>query len=317
MAKTDETNTGAAGNADAQSAGAQHINTAPRSAVVVDFADLASWVSRHLISDPVKLEDGGTLYLVGGPDGVREIKVDALNPVAPDFITATQTFNEPDSLVTYLQAFNTDTTLVIADLAGRKFVAQIDYHDRNGPHLNRHHSTLLTPYDDDYAAWRNVIGKEIPQEEFGNWFEDMLHTVARPSETELEAMTDGRAVPAGLVDPADLLDMLNSIQIQRNVAVKSVVNSRDGTIKMRYEEDDAADILLPREVLLQMPIFAGTPEIALLAKLRYRVAQGGGVFFRWAIPGLPNIERNEFRKIGHDISERANVPVLYGLTGSR
>jgi len=308
MAKTDETNTD---RADAQS-GPATLNTAPRSAVVVDFADLASWVQRHLVSEPVKLENGDTLYLVGGPDGVREVKVNALNPVAPDFITGSETFNEPDSLVTYLQAFNTDTTLVIADLAGRKFVAQIDYHDRNGPHLNRHHATLLTPYDDDYAAWKKVIGQDIPQAEFGNWFEDMLHTVYVPTDDELEH--GGRA---GMVAPGDLLDMLNTIQIQRNVEVKSVVNTRDGTIKMRYEEDDAADILLPREVLLQMPIFAGTPEIALLAKLRYRVAQGGGVFFRWAIPGLPNIERNEFRKIGHDISERANVPVLYGLTGSR
>jgi hypothetical protein len=111
--------------------------------------------------------------------------------------------------------------------------------------------------------------------------------------------------------------MLNSIQIQRDVAVKSIVNSRDGTIKMRYEEADAADVLLPREVRLQMPVFAGTPEIALVAKLRYRVAQGGAVFFKWAIPGLPNIERAEFRKIGHDIAERANVPVLYGQTASR
>jgi len=294
---------------EAQSAGVAPLNTAPRSAVTVDFADLASWVQSRQISEPITLENGDTLYFVGGNDGVREVRVAALNPVAPDFITASQVFNEPDSLVTYLQAFNTDTALVIADLAGRKFVAQIDYHDRNGPHLNKHHATLVTPYDDDYEAWRNVIGKEIPQADFGNWFEDMLHTVYVPTDDELEH--GGRA---GLVSPGDLLDMLNTIQIQRNVAVKSVVNSRDGTIKMRYEEDDAADILLPREVLLQMPIFAGTPEIALLAKLRYRVAQGGGVFFKWAIPGLPNIERSEFRKIGHDISDRASVPVLYGLT---
>lgn len=313
MGTTDKTTS----TGDAQSAGVTPINTAPRSAVVVDFADLASWVERHLISEPVVLENGDTLYLVGGADGVREVKVAALNPKAPDHITGAEVFNEPDSLVTYLQAFDTTTTLVIADLAGRKFVAQIDYHDRNGPHLNRHHATLSTPYDDDYAAWRTVIGKEIPQAEFGNWFEDMLHTVAAPNESELEAIADGRPVRAGLADPADLLDMLNSIQIQRDVAVKSVVNTRDGTIKMRYEETDAADILLPREVLLQMPVFAGTPEIYLVAKLRYRVAQGGGVFFKWAIPGLPNIEREEFRKIGHDISDRASVPVLYGQTGSR
>lgn len=307
MGTTDKTTS----TGDAQSAGAAYLNTAPRSAVTVDFADLASWVQNHLISEPVTLENGDTLYFVGGPSGVSEFVVNALNPKAPDHITGAEVFNEPESVVTYLQAFDTGTTLVIADLAGRKFVAQIDYHDRNGPHLNRHHATLVTPYDDDYAAWKAVIGKEIPQAEFGNWFEDMLHTVYRPNGDE-EA---GGA--AGMVDPSDLLDMLNSIQIQRDVAVKSIVNSRDGTIKMRYEEEDAADILLPREVLLQMPVFAGTPEINLLAKLRYRVAQGGAVFFKWAIPGLPNIERGEFRKIGHDISERANVPVLYGQTGSR
>lgn len=288
------------------------VSTAPRSAVVVDFADLASWVSRHLISEAVKLENGDTLYLVGGADGVREVRVPALNPVKPDHISAGEVFNEPDSLVAYLKSFNLTTTMVIADLQARKFVAQIDYHDKDGPHVNQHKAVLLTPYDDDYAAWREVIGKEIPQADFGNWFEDMLHTVYVPTDDELEH--SGRA---GLVSPGELLDMLNAIQIQRNVAVKSVVNSRDGTIKMRYEEDDAADILLPREVLLQMPVFAGTSEIGLLAKLRYRVATGGGVFFKWAIPGLPNIERNEFRKIGHDINERADVPVLYGMTAGK
>lgn len=292
MGTKDEANT--AGPAAEQSATAL-LNTAPRSAVVVDFADLASWVERHMVSEPVVLENGDTLYLVGTPDGVKEVRIDALNPMLPKHISARKTFNEPDSFVRYLKAYGLENAIVMADLLQRNFVAELDYHSAAGPNTNQHVAVLLTPYDEDFAAWRNYLGKYIPQADMANFLEDMLHTVATP-------------------EPADLLDMLNTIQINRNVAIKSVTNTRDGTIKLRYEEEDAADILLPRDIELQMPIFAGTAEISLRAKLRYDVKPGGAVLFQFSIPGLPTIERNEFRKMGQHIEDDANVPVLYGQT---
>lgn len=299
-------------------------HSAPRSAVTADAASLIALAQSTMLSDIIELEDGsGIAFVSDGNGGLRREAIPALNPKLPDFIVGNATFNEPRSMMEYINRFKLSGAIVIADLAQRRFKAMLDYHERGGhaglmeptTKHNKHSATLLTPYDEDYAAWKAILTKEIPQAEFGIWFEDMLHTVYVPNDDELEDVGTKNA-RAGLIDPGELLDMLNTINIHRNVAVSSVVNNRDGTIKVRYEEEDAPEVMLPRDVLLSMPVFAGTERILLLAKLRYRVAQGGAVFFKWAIPGLPNIERFEFRKIGDDIVERANVPVLYGQTGS-
>lgn len=296
----------------------QPFSTAPRSAVTADADQLIQLTRKTFVSDQIALENGDVVVFVGdGEHPMRREVLPALNPKLPDFLAGNVTFNEPDSMVEYIERFKLDGAMVVADLGQRRFRAFLDYHEaRSGDGMtypvtkhNKHAATLLTPYDDDYAAWKAILGKEVPQAEFGVWLEDMLHTVCQPDE-------DIPAGVRGLVDPADLLDMLNTISIQRNIEVKSAVNNRDGTIRLRYEEEDASDVELPREVLLRMPVFAGTAPILLLAKLRFNVKPGGAVVFKWAIPGLPNIERFEFRKIGDDIAARNNVPVLYGATGS-
>ncbi len=285
------------------------MSSAPRSAVTADAVSLIALAKAMFVSEEYELLNGDVVVFVSdGNGGLRREVLPALNPTLPDFISATELFYEPDSLIEYLSKYATASALALADLTNKRFAVRIDYHDLSGPGVNKHHAGLITPYDEDYAAWKKVLGVEVAQAEFGVWLEDMLHTVCTPDED----IPSGR----GLIDPADLLDMLNTISIQRNIEVKSVVNSRDGTIKLRYEEDDASDVELPREVLLKMPIFAGTAPILLLAKLRFNVKPGGAVVFKWAIPGLPNIERAEFRKIGDNIRDRAGVPVLYGQTGS-
>lgn len=243
------------------------------------------------------LEDGSALIFAH--KDMTPHKFPSLNPPLPDFVTQAESFIEPASMIGYIERFKTPTTICIAALANTTITAFLDYHEAsNGvaaaPGRNRHKVTLTAPYDADYARWKKIFGMQVPQLELGEFLEEMLHTIAHP---------EGGA----------LMDTINTISINRSVAVRSAVNTRSGTIKLTFDESDAADVELPREIKLVMPVFAGTEPVEITAKIRYRLPPGqrGAVNFVLMVPGLDKIERDQFRAIGDDIADQCAIPVFY------
>lgn len=256
-------------------------------------------VRDHFVSGPVSTPDGGSV--VFHAMGVTAHRIAPLDATLPQRVTQAETVVEPASFVDYVNRFKTATTISRASLSRNSIEAVLDYHDKTDgkagakPGATTHKATLNCPFDVDYAAWKKKFGEGLGQLEYAEFIEDMLHTIARP---------------AG----ADLLDAISDLKVDRGIKFKSGLNQSNGTVKLTYEEEDATggggSVSIPQEIVIVCPVFQGTEAIQITAKLRYRLDRGA-IKFVIAVPGLPKIERDEFRKIGEDIRTSTETPVFY------
>ena len=189
-----------------------------------DIAALLAIGGDTLVNEPIVGADG-TSYVLVGKD-IKVEKIPALNPVLPDFVTAAESFVEPDSFIEYITKFKTKDAVVLASLSKTSFVAKLDYHgdarqgsDAAVPGRNAHAVTLNCPWDQDYAKWRAVFDKPILQADLMEFFEDVIHTI-------------------GLPLAGDLLDAIGNVELDRSSKFKSVRNLRNGTVQFVYAEDE-------------------------------------------------------------------------------
>lgn len=271
-------------------------------AVLTAVAQLLGLGEARAVSDAITNPDGSVSRFVA--NGLEEYKTPALNPPLPDFVKQSETLNEPASFIDYLQQFGGPTRIARASLANTSIVAVLDYHgraregsDNAVPGRGAHQVTLNCPFDVDYAKWRKVFGKFIPQQAMVEHLEDLIHTIAEPS-------------------AAVLLEAISDIQIERQVRFKSKRNDANGNVKFSYEETDdggstrQGEFLLPEHVILLVPIFQGGNPVQLTAKLRIRMDKGE-LGIGLAVPGIENKEREAFRTIAEEVRERTQTPVFY------
>jgi len=264
-------------------------------------------IRETFVSEPINQQNGSQVVFTA--NGLQRHEIVALNPTLPSDIAGALTFIEPASLIGYTNKYKRASALCLAYPGALAFIVRLDYHEPNergpngetlvdaAPATNKHTAQLDTPYDPDYAKWKQVFGTLIPQEAFATFIEDMAHTVITP-------------------DAGRLQEIVLDLQVHRNVAFKSAINQRDGTAKLQFEEEDNggatshSDIILPSSIVLTMPVFQGGPPIEITAKLRYRLERG---VLRFLIvpPGLEKIERDEFVAIGDAIKDACDIPVFY------
>lgn len=270
--------------------------------VARDIAEILAIGEARAAPPPRENPDGSITHFMA--EGLRAHTVPALNPRLPDFVRQAETVVEPASFIDYVTQFKSSTAICRASLGHNRIEAVLDYHGRaretgDGavPGRAAHSVTLLCPFDVDYAKWRGVLGRFLPQEKMIAFIEEMIHTVAAP--------------PA-----ADLLEAMADIQIERLVRFKSARNDRNGNIRFTYEEQDDGgttrngEFSLPEHVEIVVPIFQGGNPQRLTAKLRHRMDKGDLVL-SLAVPGLENIEREAFRAIGEDVRSKTATPVFY------
>jgi len=266
------------------------INPSNAAAIIAAVTGLAQ------VEKPFQLENGGFLYF--HPEGMKAHIEEPLDKALPTRVTAHETVIEPASFIEYVNRFKTENTVCKARLSGGGSIeALLDYHGAStgGAAVNQalsHRVTLNCPHDVDYAVWKRKFGEAIPQADFAEFIEDMIHTIKRPA-------------------AAGFLDALRSISIDRDIKFKSVLNLANGTSKIAYSEDDVSnDVTLPADVVLWMSIYQGTDPIEIPAKLRYRL-KDGAIKFVFVVPGLAKLEREQFRAIGDAILTATMTPVFY------
>ncbi len=259
------------------------------------------------VSDVYKLGDGRDVIFHASRDGgMVPVFVEPLDKPLPDRITASETFIEPDSLIAYIEAFRRPEMIAKASLSNRTIVVVLDYHTPvetpEGGTLTlpaevgagTHKATLDCLFDPDFAKWKALFDKPIPQEAFGDLVEDMIHTIADPA-------------------AAELITAVRDIEIDRVSKIKSKINKRDGTTNLILEEVDTAKTTsysIPTAVTLAVPVFQGGPLVGIMCYLRYSIDQQG-LKFKLVPPGLEKTIRDEFRRIAEEVRRDTSVPIYY------
>ncbi|MBO0883297.1 MAG: DUF2303 family protein [Mycobacterium sp.] len=136
-------------------------------------------------------------------------------------------------------------------------------HDSDGaPGWRDDQLTLKLTTDEDWAAWHKFSGTYFSQEDFGNFIEELLHTIVHP-------------------DQADLLEVIDSIRASTKGEFESGIERANGGQKLVYKQEHTVkagrtgQLEVPQFITLELRPWEGHPQTYLVeAYFRVRVNDG-------------------------------------------
>lgn len=235
------------------------------------------------------------------PDGFSFERFPALNPVLPNHVRQSAKVIERGSFVEYVNRFKQDSTIINAYPETGRMEAIINYHGASGDKGNAtadhgsHRCEFACGFDPNWQRWRDVDRKDMSQEAFAYFVEEMLHTIAKP-------------------DGADLLEMAQTLKVNRGVVFKANKRLKDGTVDIEFSEKDetqtsSGHFAVPDEITIACPIYMLREPQATVAKLRYRVEKGSPLSFRIDILNRKIIELDAFQVLADEVREATGQPV--------
>lgn len=146
--------------------------------------------------------------------------------------------------------------------------------------------------------WCASSGKYVAQQDFAEFCELNLNTFALP--------------PA-----ATVLEIAQTFQAKTTVDFSSAVRLANGSFKLKREEKieatagERADITIPEELRLGLPLFKYDKTYEVRARLRYRIQEGA---VRMSVLLIdPEIAfEHAFRQVANQVASALEMPVFWG-----
>lgn len=186
-----------------------------------------------------------------------------------------------------------------ADERKHTVTAVLDDHLADTPGWAQHTATLALEHDEDWLKWTKRNAQLMDQESAAEFVEDLLHTVVEP-------------------DAADLLEVVSTLQIHRQMVVGQTVRLSSGATQITYSDDDTAGagrsetgtLTVPNRIVIRTPVFAGAAPVEFSARFRYR-QQGRALKVAYIIDRLRLVERAAFEKVVGEVVSTGR-PVFFG-----
>jgi len=146
--------------------------------------------------------------------------------------------------------------------------------------------------------WLEASGKYLAQQDFAEFCELNLQTFSSP-------------------DSATILEIAQTFQAKSTVDFSSAVRLSSGAIKLKRNEKieatagERADIAIPEELTVAMPIFKFGKAYAVKARLRYRIVEGAVKLSVLLVDPEMAIE-HAFAEVINEVSSLLEMPVFYG-----
>lgn len=191
-----------------------------------------------------------------------------------------------ESFAEYVNDFkDTDTRIFAATTPSPAILAVLDYHrgvdgDKGPvPDYGAHRATFVPQPSPQWTRWTSIDGKLLPQRDFAEFIEENLVDVVRPM--------DGNTPVPGYPYPADLLEIVKTLKVTKQVEIESAANLANGFVQIKYHEEGSAAskkgaIEVPTKICLGIPVFFGETPYRVECFLRYRAGtpDEGGLKFQ-------------------------------------
>lgn len=293
---------------------------------------------RRLVEEHLLVEIGTVTDPVAGADALVVIDgtaVRALDPKVfdgyadrPRFRQGTAQFTAIDSLINHANRFKDDGSAVFANDSRSQpsLTVVVDYNEAGSdadtlPRFGRHRGTFAFPLSDEWKVWNEKNGPKnaMTMADFAAFLEDRITDVLYliPGEDELSEDLQKFVDTLGgnIATPHQLVELSRGLQINENSVIREVnkLSSGEGQLLFQTEHTDenGAPLKIPNLFLIGIPVFKRGPFYRIAARLRYRKATGGVIF--WYELWRPDRSfDNAFEESLERVAAETGLPVFRG-----
>lgn len=160
------------------------------------------------------------------------------------------------------------------------------------------HADLKLQIAPEAQRWVSSSGKYMTQQDFAEFCELNLESFSSPA-------------------AATILEIAQTFQAKTTVDFGSAVRLSNGAIKLKREEKveatagERADITIPEELRLALPIFKYDKTYEVRARLRYRV-RDSAVHLSVLLIDPEMAFEHAFREVANQVSTQLDMPVFWG-----
>lgn len=229
-------------------------------------------------------------------------------PVRP---TGTSTLVDPESFGAYVSRLAVEETTVWADRSSARFEAVFNDHpaatlgataEEADAGWRDHSASLFLTQSEDWRAWIERDGSSMPQKQFGEFVENMAHTIISP-------------------DSATMLEVATTLTMKRSLDFDSRVRLDNGDTAFKFVEESsmragrgASGVEIPSVFVFETPIWDGTAPVQVTARLRVR-ASGDGVTMGYKLLRVADATRDAFEAVVELVGRHLpnGMPIFLGV----
>lgn len=289
----------------------------------VDAAGKLAHVTTRELRDP---RDGTTALVVIGQNGVHALDPAAFDKyrLAPIERAGTAKWTTLESFIEHTNRFKVDTASAVFardDMATAKLTTIFDYHQGvadGGDRANlRHRAEYAFPFSDQWKAWHGKDKEPMAMSDFAQFLEDRIVDIDAdgvPSSDEAKAFV--AAINGKMASPSKLIELARGLQVYENSVLKEARNLSTGEGQLTFEsthvDADGKPLNIPNLFMITIPVFARSPDyFRLLARLRYRKAPGGVVFW-YELWRADLAFEQAFAAACEQVKEQTGLPLFVG-----
>lgn len=213
----------------------------------------------------------------------------------PDRIRQHVTLDDRQSLTAFVNRFQSDDAVLIADFDALTIRAQIDFHTAAGePRACEFKADLVLRKSEEFQRWDKVEGELHEQGSFAEFLEENAVDIVSP-------------------EPAVMIEISRDLEATQDVAFKSAARPESGDRAFVYETETRTkgELKVPREFAISIPIYQGEPPEILRARFRFRVSPKGLMLgFVWH--RVEYQRQAHFAAIATQVAEDTGRPVYFG-----
>lgn len=206
--------------------------------------------------------------------------------------TGTASLTTLESFIAHTMRFKMENSVIFArdDMAAAKLTTIFDYHPAVSDELDdtanlRHRAEYAFPLSDEWKAWHGMNTQQMTMADFAQFLEDRIVDVISDGQPSSDvAKTFIKSINGKMASPTKLIELARGLQVYENSALKEARNLSTGegqlTFTSEHVDADGKPLSVPNLFMICIPVFARAPNYyRLLARLRYRKAPGGVVFW--------------------------------------
>lgn len=207
------------------------------------------------------------------------------------------TLSDVMSFVAFVEKHKDEDTSLYGQYSPPSFRAVFNDHAAD-PGWRDFGAVYACPLAAEWVTWKGKSGVQMNQEQFAQFIEDNLPDIAIP--------------PA-----ADMLEISRSLEAKKKVNFASGIRLHNGQNELTYEEEvtgtaQKGKLQVPEEFTIGIPVLEGGLKYAVIARLRYRIGDGGKLAMWYELVRPHKILEDAVAAVWSEIEQRTDLMIFNG-----